>query len=233
MTTTPPHDTAPRFFGRRKGKPLRQTGRGLMESLLPRLAIAEPAPGQTLDPAALFPASCRALWLEVGFGGGEHLAWQAARNPDVGIIGGEVFQNGIASLLGHLERDGATANVRIFPEDVRRLFPALPDACFERVFVLFPDPWPKTRHADRRFIGGANLDQLARLLADGGEVRIGTDDAVYKAWAVEQMAARPEFEELSSDRSVKPADWPQSRYEAKAIAQGRAPLYLRYRRKAR
>ncbi len=234
MSATAPHDaTTPRFFGRRKGKPLRQAGRGLMDSLLPRLAIAEPAPGQCLDTAALFPAPCRALWLEVGFGGGEHLAWQAAHHPDVGIIGGEVFRNGIASLLGHLDRGGTTGNVRIFPEDVRRLFPALPDACFERVFVLFPDPWPKTRHAERRFIGGANLDQLARLLTDGGELRIGTDDAVYKAWAVEQMAARAEFEEISTDRSVKPADWPQSRYEAKAIAQGRTPIYLRYRRKPR
>lgn len=222
----------PRFFGRRKGKPLRQTGQELVETLLPSLAIPEPASGEPLDPATLFTHSPRAIWLEVGFGGGEHLAWQAAENPDVGLIGGEVFLNGIASLLGHLDR-GGQQNVRIFPEDVRRLFPAMPDACLERVFVLFPDPWPKKRHAERRFIGPANLDQLARLMKDGAELRIGTDDAVYKEWAPEQMALRPEFENITDDPSVKPADWPLTRYEAKAIEQGRQPIYLRYRRKAR
>ena len=123
--------------------------------------------------------------------------------------------------------------MRIFPEDIRRLFPALPDACLERAFVLFPDPWPKKRHADRRFIGPANLDQMARLMKDGAELRIGTDDAVYKEWAPEQMALRSEFESIVDDPSVKPADWPLTRYEAKAIEQGRQPIYLRYRRKAR
>jgi len=211
---------------------LRQTGQGLVETLLPQLSIPEPGQDEKLDPFTLFSHSPRALWLEVGFGGGEHLAWQAKQNPDVGLIGGEVFLNGIASLLGHLDRDGSH-NARIFPEDVRRLFPALPDACFERIFVLFPDPWPKKRHADRRFIGPGNLDELSRLLVDGGELRIGTDDAVYKEWAVEQMGLRPDFAEISTDRSVKPADWPLTRYEAKAIAQGREPIYLRYSRKPR
>ena len=219
----------PRFFGRRKGKPLRQIGQTLIESLLPQISIAEPKDGEVLDPASLFSHSPRAIWLEVGFGGGEHLAWQGEQNPDVGLIGGEVFLNGIASLLGHLDR-GNISNVRIFPEDVRRLFPAMPDACLERIFVLFPDPWPKKRHAERRFISPANLDQLARLLKDGAELRIGTDDAVYKEWAPAQMALRPEFELISEDPSVKPTDWPLTRYEAKAIEQGRAPIYLRYRR---
>jgi len=225
-------DTRPRFFGRRKGKPLRQIGQTLLESLLPQISVAEPKEGEHLDPFTLFSHAPRAIWLEVGFGGGEHLAWQGANNPDVGLIGGEVFLNGIASLLGHLNR-GDIKNVRVFPEDVRRLFPAMPDACLERVFVLFPDPWPKKRHADRRFIGGPNLDQLSRLMKDGGELRIGTDDAVYKEWAVQQMALRADFENITEDPAVKPADWPLTRYEAKAIEQGRAPIYLRYRRKAR
>jgi len=211
---------------------LRQTGQTLVETLLPRISVAEPQHGETIDPFALFAHAPRALWLEVGFGGGEHLAWQAAQNPDVGLIGGEVFLNGIASLLAHLDR-GGIENVRIFPEDVRRLFPALPDACLERAFVLFPDPWPKKRHAERRFVGSANLDQLSRLMRDGAELRIGTDDAVYKEWALEQMALRPDFENIAEDISVKPADWPLTRYEAKAIEQGRAPIYLRYRRKPR
>ncbi|MEO0034369.1 MAG: tRNA ((7)-)-methyltransferase, partial [Pseudomonadota bacterium] len=165
--------TRPRFFGRRSGKPLRRTALGLIESLLPRLAIAIPTPGQRLDPVSLFPAPVRAVWLEVGFGGGEHLADLAAQHPDIGMIGCEVFRNGIASLLGHVERRGL-ANVRLFPEDVRLLLPALPDASLERAFVLFPDPWPKARHAERRFVNPDNLDQLARLLSDGGEVRVAS-----------------------------------------------------------
>lgn len=222
----------PRFFGRRRGKSLRATGRTLVETLLPKLTIDEPRPGESLDPRVLFAAPMRALWLEVGFGGGEHLAWQATTHPEVGLIGGEVFLNGIASLLGHIDRQGI-ANVRIFAEDVRRLFPALPDASFERVFVLFPDPWPKKRHAERRFIGGDNLDQLSRLMTDGAELRIATDDEVYKAWAQSQMAARADFENVTLDPLVKVEDWPATRYETKARAQGRQPIFLRYLRRPR
>jgi tRNA (guanine-N7-)-methyltransferase len=168
----------------------------------------------------------------VGFGGGEHLAWQAANHPDIGVIGGEVFLNGIASLLGHIDRQ-AINNVRIFAEDVRRLFPALPDACLQRVFVLFPDPWPKKRHADRRFVGQSNLDELARLMEDGAELRIATDDETYKEWAQTQMAARPDFENVTVDPLVKAEDWPATRYETKAREQGRQPIFLRYLRRPR
>ncbi len=227
-----PADSMPRFFGRRRGKPLRRTGRGLVESLLPRLAIAMPEAGQTVDPFTLFPGAPRSIWLEVGFGGGEHLAWQAAHHPDVGVIGCEVFLNGIASLLGHVQREDLT-NVRIFPEDARRLFPALPDASVERVFVLFPDPWPKKRHAERRFVHPSNLDQLARLMVDGGELRIATDDAVYKQWAAEQMAEHPDFLRATGDPVTKTDDWPMTRYEAKAREQGRQPIFLRYLRRPR
>jgi tRNA (guanine-N7-)-methyltransferase len=203
-----------------------------MDALLPRLVIDEPVAGQKIDPATLFPQPPRAVWLEVGFGGGEHLAWQAQQNPEIGLIGGEVFLNGVASLLVHLDRDGST-NVRIFAEDIRRLLPALPDACLERVFVLFPDPWPKKRHAERRFIGQPNLDALARLLVDGGELRIATDDATYKDWAREQMALRADFTDATQDPARKPEDWPATRYETKALEQGRAPIFLRYLRRAR
>ncbi len=222
----------PRFFGRRRGKSLRVAGRTLVETLLPRLAIDEPGPGESLDPRTLFAAPTKALWLEVGFGGGEHLAWQAAAHPEVGLIGGEVFLNGIASLLGHIDRQGIE-NVRIFAEDIRRLLPALPEACLERAFVLFPDPWPKKRHAERRFIGGDNLDQLSRLMTDGAELRIATDDEVYKAWAQSQMAARADFENVTVDPLVKNEDWPATRYEAKAREQGRQPIFLRYLRRPR
>ena len=211
---------------------MRQAGRTAIESLLPRLAIALPAAGALIDPAALFPRPMAEIWLEVGFGGGEHLAAQAARHPEVGLIGCEVFVNGIAALLGHVRRD-ALDNVRIFPEDARLLMPALPDACLARAFVLFPDPWPKKRHVARRFIGPENLPELARLLADGGELRVATDEPVYKEWALEQMAASPDFAIATQDPTARPADWPETRYEAKALREGRAPIYVSYRRKKR
>jgi tRNA (guanine-N7-)-methyltransferase len=227
-----PRHTGPRFFGRRQGRPLRRGGRTLIDALLPRIAIVPPAEGVQLDPATLFPATVKEVWLEIGFGGGEHLAAQATRHRDVGIIGCEVFVNGVAALLGHVEREHLE-NVRVFSDDVRRLFPALPDACFARIFVLFPDPWPKKRHAERRFIGPENLPVLARLLKDGGELRIATDEPVYKEWAVEQMAAAAEFERITVDPTQRPADWPETRYEAKALREGRQPIYLSFRRRVR
>ena len=222
----------PRFFGRRQGRPLRQNARTLIQSLLPRLAIAEPGETTRLDPRTLFAETVREVWLEVGFGGGEHLAAQAAAHRDVGLIGCEVFVNGIAALLGHVQRE-ALDNVRIFPEDARLLFPALPDACFARVFVLFPDPWPKKRHIERRFIGPENLPELARLLVDGGELRIATDEPTYQDWALEQMNAAADFTSATADPAKRPVDWVETRYEAKALREGRAPIYLSYARRPR
>jgi tRNA (guanine-N7-)-methyltransferase len=224
--------SGPRLFGRRHGKALRQKARSLLTTLLPRLAILPPAEGERLDPAALFPRPVRAVWLEIGFGAGEHLIWQAVHHPDVGLIGSEVFVNGVASLLGHCERHAAD-NLRVFAEDARRLFPALPDACLERVFVLFPDPWPKKRHAERRFISPDNLGQLARLMGAGGELRIATDDETYKEWAASQMARQTDFLAIAGDPTAKTDDWPETRYEAKAKKQGRQPVYLRYVRRPR
>ena len=221
---------SPRFFGRRRGKRLRVAGRDRFARILPGLTIAEPPPGTVIDPASLFSRPPREIWLEIGFGGGEHLARQAVRHPDIGIIGCEVFVNGIASLLAHLEADGLD-NVRIFPEDARRLLPALPDGAIGRAFVLFPDPWPKKRHAERRFVGAANLDQLARLLAPGAELRIATDDPTYQKWARDQMARHPAFLDMTGEATAKPADWPATRYEEKALAAGRQPHYLVYRRR--
>jgi len=171
----------------------------------------------------------REYWLEVGFGGGEHAAWQAEHHRDVGLIAAEVFVNGIASLLGHIKAKGL-ANIRIYPEDVRQLLPQLPPHCLSRVFVLFPDPWPKSRHAERRFIHDVNLDMLSPLMRPGAELRIGTDDETYKAWAQEVMAGREDFVIATLDPSVKPEDWPATRYETKARREGRAPIFLSYRR---
>lgn len=221
-----------RFFGRRRGKKLRVTGQGLVEQLLPRLAIPLPDEGGgRLDPASLFSDSQKDYWLEVGFGGGEHAAWQAAQNPEIGIIAAEVFLNGIASLLGHIER-GGLSNIRIYPEDVRPFMARLKEASLSRAFVLFPDPWPKSRHVDRRFINDGNLDLLAPLLKPGAILRIATDDETYKAHALEVMAARGDFEDVTgTDPTHRPEDWPETRYNAKALREGRVPIFLSYRRR--
>lgn len=223
----------PRFHGRRRGKRLRRSALGLIETLLPRLAIQPPGAGQAIDPKALFSRPVEQVWLEVGFGGGEHVVAQARLHPEMGYIGCEPFRNGVASLLGHLNATDID-NVRIFAEDVRLLLPAFPDASLGRAFVLFPDPWPKKRHAERRFIGPDNLTLLARVLADGAELRVASDDPVYQEWALEQLEAHPDFDKIqvTTDRTELPQDWPPTRYEQKCLA-NRAPVFFRYRRKAR
>jgi len=220
-----------RFFGRRRGKKLRATGQNLVDELLPKLAIPLPPEGSgKLDPASLFSEPKKEYWLEVGFGGGEHAAWQAEHNAHVGLIGAEVFLNGIASLLGHIER-GGLKNIRIYPEDVRPFLMSLAENSLSRVFVLFPDPWPKARHVDRRFINHSNLDLLHRLMPPGATLRLATDDETYKAHAREVMAARTDFADVTGDDPThRPADWPETRYNAKALREGRTPIFLSYKR---
>ena len=228
-----PEETAPRrnFYGRRQGRPLRDSRKKLMESLLPRITVTV-TPEQEIDPASLFAPALKEHWLEIGFGGGEHLAAQAAAHRDVGLIGCEIFLNGIASALSHIEAE-ALSNVRIYPEDVRDLLPVLKAQSFDKIFLLFPDPWHKARHASRRFVNQANLDIVASLLKPGGEFRIGSDDPVYIGWSLAHTTRHPAFKwlaETSSDWLVRPDDWPPSRYEQKAIRQGRVPHYFRFRR---
>lgn len=228
----PEKDAPIRFYGRRRGRPLRDRHRTLTETLLPQLRINLPAHGGTLDPATLFNRECAAIWLEIGFGGGEHLAAQAAAHPDVGLIGAEVFLNGIAKLLAAVD-DGGLRNVRLWPEDARLLLDALPDASIDRLFLLFPDPWPKTRHEDRRFLVPENLLRLARVLKDGGEFRLASDHPVYQRWMLQQMDRAADFRltrNAPDTWPVRPADWPETRYEAKARREGRTPFFLIYER---
>lgn len=227
---------APRrkFYGRRKGRQLRQGQQALIEDRLPRLVIPLPATGR-IDPATLFQGPPRAVWLEIGFGGGEHLAYQAKANPLIGFIGCEVFENGVASMLAHI-RDDDLVNVRLHPEDARDLLAVLAPNSLDRLFLLFPDPWPKKRHAGRRFINRANLDLLAELLTDGAEFRVGSDDPGYIAWALAHVTAHPAFEWLAAsaaDWARRPDDWPETRYERKALTAGRKPAYFRFRRRPR
>jgi tRNA (guanine-N7-)-methyltransferase len=221
-----------RFYGRRKGRPLRKGQLQLIDTLLPRLAIELPETGK-LDPKSLFPCTPAQVWLEIGFGGGEHLAEQARANRAVGLIGCEVFLNGIATLLAQVSAH-ALDNVRVYPEDARDLLDALPDASLDQVFLLFPDPWPKRRHADRRFIQTSNLDLLARLLKPGAEFRVASDDPTYIGWALAHLVRHSAFAWTAlgpADWRVRPPDWPQTRYESKALREGRQPVFLRFTRR--
>lgn len=214
------------FYGRRHGKKLKPSQRHWLEERLPLMRLAGVAPEENPERAPLAPAAifgdARPLWLEIGFGAGEHLAAQAAAHPEVGIVGCEPFVNGVAAALGKL---GGVANVRIHPGDARDLVEILPDGALARVFLLYPDPWPKARHARRRFAGTENLTMLARVMAPGAELRIATDIADYAGYARDAVAATAGLS-LAGDRADAWEGWPGTRYEAKALAAGRRPQYL-------
>ena len=218
-----------RVYGRRRGRPLRHGQQALKATLLPRFRVALPEAGQ-LDPATLFPATPAAVWLEIGFGAGEHLAAQAAHSPEIGFIGCEVFENGVARLVGEIARRDLR-NVRIFPDDARLLLDALAPASLARVFILFPDPWPKQRHRKRRLVAPATLERLAAIMRPGAELRLATDDRDYLVWMLEHVTAHPAFRWLArgpADWRERSPDWPPTRYEEKARAAGRAPAFLRF-----
>ena len=190
----PPPD---RLYGRARGHRLRPRQQRLLDVTLPRLAFAPGAGGRPVGGVLARPTE---LWLEVGFGGGEHALAQIAAHPDGGLIACEVFDNGICSLLSRLVPEGGEAtaplpgNLRLWTDDARALLRLLPDACLDRLFLLFPDPWPKARHAKRRFVHPALLPLLARVLKPGAEWRVASDDPTYQAWVAEVMAEQALFD---------------------------------------
>jgi tRNA (guanine-N7-)-methyltransferase len=214
------------FYGRRKGRPLRKGRQSLFDELLPRITIPLSGAG-TVDPATLFVPRKRAVWLEIGFGGGEHLAHQAATHPDIGFLGCEVFESGIASGLSHIA-EGNLENVRLHPEDVRVLLAALKPQSLDRVFLLFPDPWPKLRHHKRRIVSPAFLDAIARVMAAGAPFGFASDHHEYAVWTLERLVAHPAFAWTARSRRdwCRPDGWVETRYEAKALAAGRSCIYL-------
>jgi tRNA (guanine-N7-)-methyltransferase len=222
--------------GRRGATRLRAGRHRLLDALLPRLEISLPERGELTAPLALFPAGAgRALWLEIGFGAGEHLASQAAAHPEVGIIGCEPYRNGIARLLSDIEAQGLE-NIRLFTDHAADLVACLPEASLERVFLLFPDPWPKRRHHKRRIVQEDFLGHLARAMADGGEFRVATDHPGYCQWIMAHLLAHPGFAWCDGGPGEwrrRPDDWPPTRYEAKALAVGSRCVYLRFRRRSR
>ena len=220
-----------RVYGRRRGRTLRGKASELYEPGLAALRVELSEAPDGIDPAGLFETPPSAVWLEIGFGGGEHLAAQALAHPEIGFIGCEPFINGVSSLIVLLDAQ-ESRNVRIVSEDARLLLRALPEGSIARAFLLFPDPWPKRRHEGRRFVNQEALDLLAHALADDAEFRVATDHAVLQDWMPARIAEHPDFV-LESQAGERPEGWAPTRYEAKALRQGRHPIYLTYRRKLR
>ncbi|MEO1015466.1 MAG: tRNA (guanosine(46)-N7)-methyltransferase TrmB [Pseudomonadota bacterium] len=223
-----------KLYGRRQGKGLKPRQSRLYDRLLPSIVATTPQSGERVDPKSCFPPNAvDEVWFEIGFGGGEHLAWQAARNPRVGVIGAEAFLDGVGKLLGQVD-DMRLKNVRILHGDARPFLEAVSDGSLGRIFVLHPDPWPKKRHHKRRMISPWFFTEAARALRPGGILRVASDIPGYVAWTLMHARASPAFEwlaETADDWRARPDDWPQTRYEAKAMKEGRAPTYLQFRRK--
>jgi tRNA (guanine-N7-)-methyltransferase len=220
------------FFGRRKGHRLRPRQSALVETLLPQLAIGLEVPPPT-PLAALFPGlAAEAVRLGIGFGGGEHLIAEAAAHPHLGFIGCEPFVNGMAKILARIEARGLR-NIRLHFGDALDLLNWLPDASLDRVDLLYPDPWPKRRHWKRRFVQDRTLALLARVLVPSGTFRFATDIADYAAWTLDHLRRAPQFgwtaERADDWRKAWPGFW-RTRYEAKALREGRTPCYLEFRR---
>lgn len=215
-----------RSFGRLKSRPIKPRRAALMESLLPRIAC----PAEPFEPKSLVPGA-REAWLEIGFGGGEHLAGQARAHPDVAFLGAEPFHNGVASALRHIDEAGLP-NVRLHHGDARDLLALLPDASLARVFVLFPDPWPKVRHRKRRLVEPNTVASLARVLAPGGSLRFASDVAEYVDWALERILADGAFRwtaRQADDWRKPPPDHLTTRYQQKRLGDC-APVFLDFER---
>jgi tRNA (guanine-N7-)-methyltransferase len=227
--TAVPAGSAGAFFGRRKGKKLRQGHEELLRDLLPRLRV--PPSGGPIDLRALFPETA-SVTIEIGFGGGEHLAAEGRAHPDTGFIGCEPFANGMAKLLAIVQAE-KLSNVRVWDRDAIELLPMLPDASVREVYLLYPDPWPKRRQRKRRFISDRTLAALARIMRRGAELRFATDIDDYAGWALARVLRSPDFSWTASrpDDWRRPWDgWLGTRYEAKALREGRKPVYLTFRR---
>jgi len=219
-----------RTYGRRKGHRLSARKQALIDNLLPRLRLDCSKPPSNI--ATLFPQQVKAVALEIGFGAGEHLCEQAELYPDWGFIGCEVYMNGVAAALSAIDRKGI-GNIRIHDGDAREVLDWLPEGSLERIFVLFPDPWPKKRHQKRRLVSPDTVPQFARVLRPGGELRIASDISDYVRTSLVALRGCAGLEwtaERAADWRMRPGDWPQTRYERKALEAGRACAYLSFRR---
>lgn len=220
-----------RSFGRIKSRAIKPRQAALFDTLLPSIALPDPRAGP-IDPSALMPGAA-GVWLEIGFGGGEHLAEQASRHPDVLMIGCEPFLNGVGSALRHIDERGLK-NVRLHADDARDVMTALPDASLDRVMILFPDPWHKARHNKRRLVQAETAAEIARLLKPGGRLRFVTDWTDYAEWALERFERTPGLVrqiDPSVDWFTAPADHVVTRYEEKKLGDT-PPIFLDFVRAA-
>lgn len=217
-----------KFYGRRKGKKMRDQRIGAYESIYPLVSLA--VPDADTDPATFFDFPVKDVWLEVGFGNGEHLLHHAINNPDIGMIGCEPFLNGIAALCTDIKKHNLK-NIRIFGDDARLFLPKLKTASLGRVFVLNSDPWPKKRHSKRRFIQQNTLDEIHRLLKDGAEFRMSSDHPVLIEWQLQQTLLHGGFQwqaKCAADWQTRPADLPETRYQKKGLREGRDTAFLNF-----
>ena len=230
----------PKFYGRRQGRKIRKAKSCLLDSFLPKVMLN---PSNPLE----FGINPEKIYLEIGFGDGGHLAAYSERHPKIAFIGAEVFKNGVANLLGLITgvKEGEDVceeinllpsrvdNVRIFNDDIRLLFPLIPDSSIDQVFLLFPDPWPKKRHEPRRFVNPTNLQEIARILKPNGILRVATDHKVYKYWTLRQLHLNKDFvwtAQCGDDWKQEPNDWVQTKYQRKAIREGRKPVFFEFKR---
>ena len=229
------HPAGPlRSFGRRKGRKLSPRQNSLLTGELGRVKLDLSRPPSEGGLTALFADPVEETWLEIGFGGGEHLIWQAAHNPQAGIIGAEPYVNGVVAALSAIEARQLEGRVRLHGDDVHPLLDWLPPASLSRAFMLFPDPWPKKRHRARRLFAPPLLTKMARILRPGAEFRFASDIADYAEAAIEHATAHPDFDLAltftSANRDTLP-DWPITRYETKAGIAGRSSTFIVLKRK--
>jgi len=221
--------TLNRLYGRSSGHKLRKSQQELVDKLLPQVEV----PADVEITALRLFGDERPLHFEIGFGSGEHLADRADMLPDHGFIGAEPFLNGVAAALAHI-RDKHLTNVRLWRGDALEVLQRLPDASLSFLYLLHPDPWPKSRHAKRRMVNDGPVNLFAAKLKAGGEFRLATDDPTYLAWALMIMQRHAQFEwlaERASDFLEPPGGWIETRYGTKSRREGRRPYYLRYRRR--
>ena len=234
----------PKFYGRRKGRTIRKAKSFLLDEFLPNVLLNA---DEQIDVKKCFPVLKEKYCLEIGFGDGEHLAAIAKSQPQNGFIGVEVYKNGVANLLslitgikdGNKEElfDGVCIsedrvdNIRVFDDDIRLLFSSIPNDTFDKVFLLFPDPWPKKKHSSRRFINVDNLQELARIMKKGGILQVATDHHIYKCWTLDILSKNNDFRwtaKSSNDWRYPPSDWFETKYQRKAIREGRKPVFFEF-----
>lgn len=218
------------FFGRRHGKAMKPFQVTLRDKHLPKLHLAPADLTPSTDMASLFERPVQGVRLEIGFGGGEHLIHRSREESDFGFIGVEPFVNSMAKCMASYDEQ-PTGNLRVYDDDATALLDAMPDGQIDRIDLLYPDPWPKSRHHKRRFVSMKNLDRFARVLKSGGMFRFASDIPHYINWTLSHCDAHPVFEWQAvgpQDWHTPYAGWPSTRYEAKALREGRTPCYLSF-----